>query len=110
MTVSQGGSQGTTISTGFPTPLEVLVVDGSNAPKPGVVVTFSAPISGASAQLSALTATTGVNGIASVTVSHAVLPSRSRSSMRSNGILPCRSLASWTLERRSSTRAPRASA
>ena len=67
MTVSQGGSQGTTISTGFPTPLEVLVVDGSNAPKPGVVVTFSAPISGASAQLSALTATTGVNGIASVT-------------------------------------------
>ena len=61
-----GTPQSTTILTKFPTPLQVTVTDGVGNPVSGVFVSFTAPGSGASATLSAPTATTDASGHASV--------------------------------------------
>ncbi|HEY0181104.1 MAG TPA: Ig-like domain-containing protein [Dokdonella sp.] len=66
---SGGGEQSTTVGTPFAHPLEVEVTDAYGNPVPGVVVTFTAPASGASAVLSASTATTGKDGRAAVDAS-----------------------------------------
>lgn len=62
-----GTPQGATVDTAFAFPLEVIVLDPFGDPVPNKLVTFAAPSSGASAQLSALTATTDLNGHAHVT-------------------------------------------
>lgn len=65
--VSAGGGQTARVSTAYALPLAVLVTDGLGLPVPGATVTFSAPSSGASAVLSATTATTNALGVAQVT-------------------------------------------
>jgi hypothetical protein len=65
--VSAGSSQVTPINSVFSTPLAVQISNSSGSPVAGVVVSFAAPASGASATLSAPSATTGANGIAGVT-------------------------------------------
>ena|GEM_PF-1349164 len=65
--VSSGSPQSTTVSTGFAAPLAVLVSDAGGRPVPGVTVAYGVPGSGATATLSATTATTNSAGIASVT-------------------------------------------
>ena len=62
-----GASQSAAVSAPFVAALEVTVRDAGNNPVSGVTVTFAAPGSGASATLSATTATTNASGIASVT-------------------------------------------
>jgi adhesin/invasin len=65
--VATGGvTQSTLISTAFGAQLQVTVKDTSGNPVSGVTVTFAAPTAGASATLSALTATTNAAGIASI--------------------------------------------
>jgi len=67
ITVSSGNNQSAAVGTAFAAPLKALVVDSSGNPISGAVVAFSAPASGASATLSAATATTNAQGIASIT-------------------------------------------
>ncbi|MEZ4363474.1 MAG: Ig-like domain-containing protein [Kofleriaceae bacterium] len=67
ISVVGGGAQSTTINTAFASPLQVLVTDAGGIPVPGAAVAFAAPGSGASATLSATTATTNAAGLASVT-------------------------------------------
>ena len=62
-----GNTQSTPVTTGFGTPLQVTVRDGSNNPVPGITVTYVVPGAGATAALSSLTATTNASGVASVT-------------------------------------------
>lgn len=64
---SGGTPQSTAVNTAFADPLVVRVVDQVGDPMSGVEVSFDAPDSGASAALSAPTATTDVNGEASIT-------------------------------------------
>ena len=64
---SGGTPQTTTILTAFPTPLQVTVADAQGNPVNGVTVSFTAPGSGASATLSAPSATTDAGGHASIT-------------------------------------------
>jgi Bacterial Ig-like domain (group 1) len=66
MTITGGNSQTTQVSTAFASPLQVTVYDGSNNPKSGVVVKFSAPTSGPAAGLSSSSATTNASGVAQV--------------------------------------------
>ena len=61
-----GTPQTTTILTKFPMALQVTVTDTLGNPVSGVSVSFTAPGSGASATLSAPTATTDASGHASV--------------------------------------------
>ena len=66
--VATGGTpQAATVGTAFADPLEVRVTDAAGDPAPGVIVTFAAPASGASAALSSATAVTDIDGSASVT-------------------------------------------
>jgi hypothetical protein len=66
--IASGGTpQDTPVNTEFPEPLVVRVVDQAGDPVSGVDVGFVAPDSGASAALSAPTATTDANGEASIT-------------------------------------------
>ena len=67
ITASGGTPQSTTVLAPFAVPLQVLVSDAASNPLNGVTVTFAAPATGASATLSAATATTDANGHASVT-------------------------------------------
>lgn len=67
LTANGGGGQSTLVGTAFTTVLSTLVVDQSGNPVSGVTVTYAAPASGASATLSAATATTNSSGIATVT-------------------------------------------
>ena len=62
-----GTPQSTTVLAPFAVPLQVLVTDSLANPVSGVTVSFTAPSPGASATLSAATATTDANGHASVT-------------------------------------------
>ncbi len=65
--IASGGTpQDTPVNTEFPEPLVVRVVDQVGDPVSGVEVGFIAPDSGASAVLSAPTATTDANGEASI--------------------------------------------
>lgn len=66
-TISGGSAQAGFVGAAFANPLAVLVSDMSGNPVQGVVVNFTAPATGASATLSSASATTGTNGIASVT-------------------------------------------
>jgi hypothetical protein len=67
LAATAGDSQITLVNTPFPTPLQVKLTDDSNTPKSGVTVNFSGPSSGAGALLSASSAITDANGLASVT-------------------------------------------
>ena len=60
-------SQSQTVSTAFADALQVTVTDAGGNPVSGVVVNFTTPMTGASATLSAASATTNASGIASVT-------------------------------------------
>ncbi len=64
---ASGTPQSTTVLAPFAVPLQALVTDSNNNPLSGVTVSFTVPASGASATLSAATATTDANGYASVT-------------------------------------------
>lgn len=65
--ISAGGTQSTATGTAFGSPLSVLVTDSGGNGVPGVTVAFAKPGTGASATLSAATATTDASGVASVT-------------------------------------------
>lgn len=64
---SGGSSQNALIETAFGAPLEVTVTDEEGNPLEGLEVSFTAPDTGATAVLSAATATTDAQGKASVT-------------------------------------------
>jgi Bacterial Ig-like domain (group 1) len=64
---SGGTPQSANISTAFADPLAVVVHDATGNPVAGILVTFTAPASGASATLSAAQATTDATGRVSVT-------------------------------------------
>ena len=66
ITVASGSPQSAVINTAFPQRLTAVVKDSNGTAVSGISVSFSAPGSGASAVLSALTAVTDVNGQASV--------------------------------------------
>ena len=66
ITVTAGTPQSTTVLAPFAVPLQVLVSDAAGNPLSGVAVAFAAPATGASATLSAATATTDSAGHASV--------------------------------------------
>jgi hypothetical protein len=68
ISVSSGNNQSAAINAAFAAPIKALVVDSAGNPLAGTTVVFSVPASGASATLSAATATTNAAGIASVTV------------------------------------------
>jgi hypothetical protein len=66
--VASGGTpQSATVGAAFSNALQVTVTDSSGQPVSGVVVTFTAPASGASAVLSSGTGVTNTAGVASVT-------------------------------------------
>lgn len=65
--LSAGSEQSAPLNTAFANPLTVTVRDEAGNPLPNATVAFAAPESGASAVLSATTATTSANGSASVT-------------------------------------------
>ena len=62
-----GSNQNTVVGSVFATALTSQVVDLNGNPVSGITVTYAAPASGASATLSATTATTNASGIATVT-------------------------------------------
>jgi uncharacterized repeat protein (TIGR03803 family) len=64
---SAGSGQSAVVGTAFATALTTLVVDLNGNPVSGTTVSYAAPASGASAALSAATATTNASGIATVT-------------------------------------------
>jgi hypothetical protein len=69
-TSAQAGSgQSALVSSAFGTPLSVIATDTTGAPLPCVPVVFTAPASGASATLSAVTVLTNRQGVASVQAS-----------------------------------------
>ena len=65
--VNTGSGQSAIVGSAFSTALTTLVVDQNSNPVSGVTVTYAVPASGASATLSAATATTNTSGIATVT-------------------------------------------
>lgn len=69
-----GGSQVTNVNSAFAQPLTLTVVDSAGTPVPGVQITFAAPSTGASATLSAVTATTDTSGVAQITATANATP------------------------------------
>lgn len=67
MALNGGTPQSTPTTTQFAQTLSVKLTDGNGKPTPQVLVYFLAPTSGASANLSAISALTDANGIAQVT-------------------------------------------
>jgi len=65
--VMGGSTQSATVGTQFGNALQAKVTDASGNPSAAATITFSAPVSGASAALSATSVTTDSNGLASVT-------------------------------------------
>jgi hypothetical protein len=65
--VKTGSGQTALVGSAFTTALSTLVLDGIGNPVSGVVVTYAVPSSGASATLSATSATTDATGVASIT-------------------------------------------
>ncbi|HEY0192161.1 MAG TPA: Ig-like domain-containing protein [Kofleriaceae bacterium] len=65
--VSSGSPQDATVGASFGAPLVAVLTDSNGNPVSGVTVTFTAPASGAQANLSASTAVTDSSGLASVT-------------------------------------------
>ncbi len=74
ITVMGGGLQRATVGTQFGSALQAKVTDAGGDPLPGIPVTFSAPLSGASATLSATQVMTDLNGVASVTATANIIP------------------------------------
>ncbi len=67
LSVSSGSPQSTLVGEAFSSPLVTLVTENFvNAPLPGATIAFTARLSGASATLSASSAVTDANGLASV--------------------------------------------
>ncbi len=67
LVVSSGSGQTATVGQAFAAPLAAMLTeDFVGAPVPGATISFSAPATGASATLSAGTAVTDANGLASV--------------------------------------------
>jgi len=66
VTATGGTPQSAAINTAFAAPLQVAVTDTRGNGIGGVILNFSAPFSGASANLSSATATTNASGIATV--------------------------------------------
>ena len=67
LTVAAGSPQEAVVDAAFAAPLQVQVRDRWGNPVPGVTVAFAAPASGATALLSAASATTGADGRCAVT-------------------------------------------
>jgi hypothetical protein len=67
LSATGGTPQATLINTTFASPLQVTLKDNTGTPVSGSTVTFSAPLTGASATLSSPTAVTNASGVASVT-------------------------------------------
>ncbi len=70
LSLNAGNNQSATITLNFATNLSILLTDASGNPVPGAVVSFAAPISGASGLFGAsstTTATTNASGIATAT-------------------------------------------
>jgi hypothetical protein len=67
LTVTGGNAQTTRVSTAFATPLTVKATDSGGNPVPFATVQFAVPTLGASATLSASSAVTDANGLASIT-------------------------------------------
>ena len=67
ITASPTQPQSAPVGTAFPNPLQVTLKDSTGTPASGVSVTFSAPVTGASAVLSGQTVLTNSSGVASVT-------------------------------------------
>ncbi len=67
LTVTGGDNQSTLVNSAYATTLQVKLTDDNSAPKAGVTVNFIAPNSGARATLSAASAVTDANGLASIT-------------------------------------------
>jgi uncharacterized delta-60 repeat protein len=67
LAATRGTPQSSAVNTAFAVPLTVRVTDASGAPVAGVAVDFATPPTGASATLSAASATTDANGEARVT-------------------------------------------
>jgi hypothetical protein len=74
ITASPTGPQSVLVGEQFPLPLQVTATDSSGIPVSGVVITFTAPGSGASAVLSSGTALTNASGVASVTATANKIP------------------------------------
>ncbi|WP_159436541.1 hypothetical protein [Pseudovibrio sp. Tun.PSC04-5.I4] len=68
VSVTSGDAQDTEFSTDFTNPLVVTVLSSSGNPVAGVIVTFTAPSSGASLSTTPLMATTNASGVASLDV------------------------------------------
>ncbi|WP_238548950.1 DUF4347 domain-containing protein [Acaryochloris marina] len=66
LTISGGNNQSTTVNTAFANTLDVTVTDQFGNLVPNTTLNYSAPSTGASSTLSATTATTDNNGVASV--------------------------------------------
>ncbi len=65
ITATSGSGQSVLVGSAFPNPLVATVVDGHSNPVSGVLVTFTAPGSGASGTFAGVnTATTNANGVA----------------------------------------------
>ncbi len=67
ISVKSGSPQSTTVGTAFAAPLVAQVLDSSSNPVAGATVTFSPPVTGASAVLGSATAVTDANGLATTT-------------------------------------------
>ncbi len=67
LAIDSGNPQSTVVATAFAAPLVVKVLDFANKPVVGAVVSFAAPSTGATATLSAPTATTNAQGLAQIT-------------------------------------------
>lgn len=91
--VSTGSPQQAAVSTAFATPLAVLVTDASGTPVPGVTVAFAAPGSGPRATLSAASAVTDTNGLASITATANATPGVYTVTATVSGITPVASFA-----------------
>jgi MYXO-CTERM domain-containing protein len=63
---TSGSPQSALLSTAFAAPLVVTVRDSNNNVVPGVLVTFTVPLSGASASLAAASGTTNASGLVSL--------------------------------------------
>jgi parallel beta-helix repeat protein/predicted outer membrane repeat protein len=86
LTISGSNSQSTIVNTSFAQPLSITVRDAFTNPVPGVTVNFSVPASGASASLSSPTATTAIDGTASITATANILAGNYTVSASTSGV------------------------
>ncbi|MEP7341619.1 MAG: putative Ig domain-containing protein, partial [Acidobacteriota bacterium] len=82
-----GTPQSTTVNTAFAQPLQATLTE-SGQPVSGVQLNFTAPSSGASANLGSATATTNSSGIASITATANLTPGSYQVTAGANGLTP----------------------